>query len=96
MGEEGGAGIQIPQPLVIKGNISTYPSRNAVIADIAIKLFMNTNFGSRTNVNQAAKNAVMRAKTFASVAGDMIDALVTEQIIFIFIEVKFKLKLRKR
>ena len=79
IGEGGGvSGIQIPQPLVIKGNISTYPSRDAVIADIAIKLFMNTNFDSRTNVNQAAKNAVMRAKTFASVAGDMIDALVTK------------------
>lgn len=79
IGEGGsGSGMQIPQPLVIKGNISTYPSRDAVIADIAIKLFMNTNFDKRTSANQAAKNAIMRAKTFANVAGDMIDALVTE------------------
>lgn len=76
---EGGGGTQIPQPLIVKGGLSGYKSRDAVIADIAIKLFVNTNFdASGKNPTQYAKDSIVRAQTFASVAGGLIDTLVAD------------------
>lgn len=78
-GEGGGGGTQIPQPLVVKGGLSSYKSRDAVIADIAIKLFVNTNFDtSGKSPNQCAKDSIVRAQMFANAAGDLIDTLVAD------------------
>lgn len=74
-GGGGGTTVEIPQPLIVSGGVSSYPSRKAVICELAMRLFSNTNFTSSSNVQQAAKDAIFRAETFASVAGDMIDEL---------------------
>lgn len=74
MGDET-PGVTIPQPLVV-GN---YKSRDAVIADIAIRIFANADFDSSMAKSpyQTAKNAIANAKLFAEVAGTLIDELVT-------------------
>lgn len=79
-GEGGGGGsVEIPQPLVIKGGVSSYPSRDAVICELAMRLFANTNFDQTGKPpRQAALDAVARANTFADVAGGLIDAMVPE------------------
>lgn len=69
---------EIPQPLVVKGGVSSYPSSAAVICELAMRLFANTNFTQSTNINQAAKDAVARATAFSKVAGGLIDEMVVK------------------
>ena len=53
---------EVPQPLIISGGSSSYPSKEALIADIAIRLFVNTNLSVSKNIQQAAKEAFVNAE----------------------------------
>ena len=78
-GGGGGGSVEIPQPLVIKGGASNYPSRDAVIAELAMRLYANTNFDiGGKSPHQATTDAIARANMFANVAGGLIDTLVPE------------------
>lgn len=75
-GQSGGGAVEIPQPLIVSGGVSSYPTRKAVICELAMRLFANTNFTNTSNVQQAAKDALVRAETFAETAGSLIDELI--------------------
>lgn len=64
--------MTIPQPLVISGKIAQYPSKNAVVADLALRLYANSNFDINSNksLEQIAKDALTRAIKFVKVASD--------------------------
>lgn len=78
--------MTIPQPLVINGKVSTYPSKDAVVADLALRLYANSNFDINNNksLEQIAKDSLTRAIKFVKVASDYgeknyIKALIGEQ-----------------
>jgi hypothetical protein len=75
-GQSGGGTVEIPQPLIVSGGVSNYPTRKAVICELAMRLFANTNFTNTSNVQQAAKDALVRAEIFADTAGSLIDELI--------------------
>ena len=73
---------EIPQPLIISGGSTSYPSKEALIGDIAIKLFVNTNLSMSKNVQQAAKEAFVNAEILVNTvantdANKYIDALIS-------------------
>lgn len=74
----GGGGTEVPQPLIIA---QKYSSRNAVILDLAMRLYMNSVFdgpnGSKPAI-QCAYDAIVRAQDFINAAGDMINDIIDE------------------
>lgn len=81
MAEGEGGGGQIPQPLIVTGSTAMYPSVDALIIDLAMKLFVNTNFDDKSYgrpPQQAAMDCIVRAEEFVNVAGDRINSVVFE------------------
>ena len=77
-----GTTIVVPQPMKIEGGATSYPSREALIADIAIRLFLNTNFDvGGKSVDQCAKDALVRARVIDSVDrknGNIFESLIAK------------------
>ena len=76
-GGGGGGGTEVPQPLIIT---QKYSSRNAVIVDLAMRLYMNSVFdgpNAKPSV-QCAYDAIVRAQDFVDAAGGMINDIIDE------------------
>ena len=76
-GGGGGGEVTIPQPLIIA---QKYASRNAVIVDLAMRLYMNSVFDgpNAKPATQCAYDAIVRAQDFVNAAGGMIDDIIDE------------------
>lgn len=75
-----GGGTEIPQPLIV--TLTQYKSKEALIADLAMKLYVNETFsdasGRQRNAAQIVKDVIVRAQTFVDGAGSLIDDLIGE------------------
>lgn len=63
-GEGESGGVSIPQPL----EVSSYPyvSKDALIGDIAIRLYINNDFNQQANTADVARKAIANAEALVT------------------------------
>ena len=77
VGDGGGGGGSVPQPLIVLGGVSTFSSKAAVRLELAMRMFANTNIAaSGKSPYQVAQDAVHNADVFCGVADELIEAML--------------------